>query len=401
MPFAQELSLELGYRFSDYSLGFSTNTYKIGGDWRPVEDLRLRASFNRAVRAPNIFELFNAQSVGLNGGTDPCAGSAPQFTREQCARTGVSSAQYGNIIEDSASQYQGLTGGNPDLMPETSDTRSFGVAVTPRFLPGFNVTVDYFNITVEDRIGQIGQDTTLSRCGLTGDPFFCSLIRRSPGTGSLFLANDGFVVDTSLNTGSLEVSGVDVEANYRFDFEDFGLTRALAGYGGLTFNYVGSYLDEYTVETLPGDPTFNCAGLYGQVCTGTAVPAGAPLPEYRHKLRTTWRAPLNIQASLSWRYIGEIAVDSSSAQLVENGGAGGGVFNADRVLEEKNYFDLAATWRAFAGANFRAGVNNILDEDPPLIGGQNCPASTCNGNTFPQTYDALGRFVFIGVSKDF
>jgi outer membrane receptor protein involved in Fe transport len=147
-PFFRELSMELGYRFSAYSLGFDTSTYKVGGEWRPIEDIRLRASLNRAVRAPNIVELFSAQSVGLNGTTDPCAGAAPRFTAAQCANTGVTAAQYGRVVENTAAQYNGLTGGNPDLEPETSDTVSFGLSFTPTFLRGLSVVVDYYKITV-------------------------------------------------------------------------------------------------------------------------------------------------------------------------------------------------------------------------------------------------------------
>lgn len=405
MPLFQELSLELGYRYSDYSLGFDTSTYKVGGDWRPIEDVRFRASYNRAVRAPNVVELFSAQNVVLNGTTDPCegpvvngraqGGASTGFTLQQCQRTGVSAAQFGNIVPNSAEQYNGLTGGNPQLQPETSDTTSFGVAFTPSFLPGFSLTVDYYNITVEDRIGQIGQDVTLQRCGETGSAFYCNLIQRAPGTASLFLGNNGFVVDTLLNTGSLELTGVDIEANYRFDFADMGITAGLADFGGLSFNYVGSVLDEYLVETLPGDPVFNCAGRFGSICTGTAVPSAAPLAEYKHKFRTTWRTPWNFQPSLSWRYISSVANDVN----VQGGSAV--PLNSNARLGSRNYFDLAATYRPMTGVSFRAGVNNIFDTDPPVIGSQVCPAGPCNGNTYPQTYDALGRYVFIGVSADF
>jgi outer membrane receptor protein involved in Fe transport len=398
-PFFHNLSAEVGYRWSDYSLGFSTDTYKLAGDWAPTPDFRLRASYNRAVRAPNIIELFSTLNVELNGSTDPCEGETPEFTAAQCARTGVTAAQYGNIVPNVAGQYNGQTGGNPDLDPETSDTLSLGVVLTPTFLPGFSASVDWFNIDLKDRIGQIGQDTTLERCANSGDPFYCDLINRAPGTGSLWLSQNGYVVDTTFNTGGLEVEGIDVEANYRFDFADFGLTNGLADYGGLSFNFTGSFLDKYLVTTLPGDEPFDCAGLYGTICTGAGVSAAAPLVEWRHKLRAVWRAPWDLELSAAWRHVGKVTVDSEFSGASHANGP-------DRVLKAQDYFDLAGSWAVRENVTVRFGVNNVFDNDPPMVssgGGavNNCPSGPCSGNTYPQTYDSLGRYLFFGVRADF
>jgi outer membrane receptor protein involved in Fe transport len=398
-PFFRNLSLEVGYRWSDYSLGFSTDTYKLAGDWSPTEDFRFRASYNRAVRAPNIIELYSTPFVTLNGSTDPCEGTTPEFTAAQCALTGVTAAQYGNIVPNLAGQYQGLIGGNPDLEPETSDTYSVGLVLTPTFIPGFSASIDWYNIKLKDRIGQIGQDVTLERCGTTGDPFFCSLINRAPGTGSLWLSNNGFVVDQTFNTGGLEVEGIDFEANYRFDFGDFGMTSGLDRFGGLSFNFQGSLLEAYKVTTLPGDEPFDCAGLYGSVCTGSAVPASAPFNEWRHKLRTSWRTPWDMEISATWRHLSSVDVDSELSGASHGNGP-------DATLESQDYFDLAGTWSVRDNVTFRFGVNNVFDKEPPLVssgGGaiNNCPSGPCNGNTYPQTYDALGRYLFFGVRADF
>jgi iron complex outermembrane receptor protein len=134
-PLVQSLSAEAGYRYSDYSLDFNTDTYKLGLEWTPVEDIRARASYQRAVRVPNVSELYGAQTVGLDGTIDVCAGAAPTLTLEQCARTGVTAAQYGRIESNPAAQYNGFVGGNPDLQPEKADTFSFGLAFQPSFIP--------------------------------------------------------------------------------------------------------------------------------------------------------------------------------------------------------------------------------------------------------------------------
>jgi outer membrane receptor protein involved in Fe transport len=327
--------------------------------------------------------------VVLNGSTDPCEGATPTFSPAQCANTGVTAGQYGNIPANLAEQYNGQTGGNPDLDPEKSTTKSVGLVFTPTFFPGFSMSVDWYNIEVTKRIGQIGQDVTLERCAETGDAFFCGLIQRAPGTGSLWLSNNGYIVDTTFNTGGLEVEGVDVEATYRFDFADMGFTSGLSNYGGLNFNFQGSFLNHYLVTTLPGDDAFDCAGLYGAVCTGSAVPAAAPMPEWRHKARLTWNTPWDLEVSGTWRHISEITSDRDVA------GA------ADEKLKAMDYFDLAGTWGVRENVTVRFGVNNLFDKDPPLASQSNCPAGPCSGNTYPQTYDPMGRYLFVGARMDF
>ncbi|MGH8178769.1 MAG: TonB-dependent receptor domain-containing protein [Steroidobacter sp.] len=383
-PFAHSISLEAGYRYSDYSLGFDTDTYKLGADWAPVADFRFRASFQRAVRAPNVQELYRPQVVQLNGTTDPCAGPTPAATAAQCALTGVSAAQYGNILLNSAAQYNGLTGGNPALDPETSDTTAFGFVFTPGFLSGFSVALDYFDISVEDTISTIGGDLTINTCLDSGDPFFCGLVNRAPGSGSLWLGSLGYITDTTLNTGSLATKGLDLEANYRMDVGD----------GGLAFQLIGTYVDEYVVEPLPGFPVYDCVGLYGNVC-------GTPVPEFRTKLRTTWNTPWNVDVTLTWRHLDGVSIDST----VDNPNfAFGSHPQIDENLGSRSYFDLTAAYTIEsdpANLTFRVGANNALDKDPPIVTQVSCPLPYCSGNTFPQVWDTLGRTVFINVTADF
>ena len=389
-PFAQVLSVEAGYRYSDYNLGFDTDTYKLGLDWAPVEDIRFRGSYQRAVRSPNVQELFLQPRVQLNGNTDPCAGDAPGATFEECARTGVTLAQYGNILENPAAQYNGLVGGNPDLDPEESDTYSFGIVFTPGFLPELNVTIDYYDIKVEKLIDQIGQDFILQQCMATGDPTYCTNIHRGTGTGtaggSLWLGDQSYVADPILNTGSLQTKGIDASANYRIE---------MGASGSLGLSLVGTYTDEFITEPLPGSPKYDCAGLFGTVC-------GTPIPDWRHKLRANWMSPFGLDVALTWRYIAETKLDFSSSDP----DLAGEVFFTDRKLGSRSYIDLTASYSfsdmsVFSNLTGRLGINNLMDKDPPLIGQSNCPAVLCNGNTFPQVYESLGRYIFAGLTADF
>jgi len=383
-PGARSLAFDAGYRYSDYNLGFTTDTYKFGLDWAPVEDIRLRASFQRAVRAPNIQELFRPQVVQLDGNNDPCAGNKPTATLAQCMLTGVSAGQYGNILANPANQYNGLTGGNVTLDPETSDTVSFGFVLTPSFLPNLNVAVDFFRINVGDTIAGIGADTIINTCIQGGDPTFCNLINRAPGSGSLFLGNQGFVTDITTNTGSLSTRGIDVDANYVWKLERGG---------DLRFSLVGTYLDELETEPLPGFPKYNCVGLYGVVC-------GTPTPEFRTKLRTTWNTPWNLDVSLTWRYLD--AVDNEGT--VNNPNFNTGFSPVDKRFGSRNYLDLSAGYgfkTSAADIKVRLGIDNLTDKDPPIVTSENCPAVFCSGNTFPQVYEALGRTFMLNLTTDF
>ncbi|HEX7947038.1 MAG TPA: TonB-dependent receptor [Phenylobacterium sp.] len=401
-PFFHRLQLELGYRYSDYSSIGTTSTYKIGGDWEPVEGVRLRGGYNRAVRAPNVLELFSPQNVVLDGTQDPCAGlTAANPLVAKCASLfGLTTAQVLAIEKNPANQYNGQVGGNPNLDPETSNTLTLGAVFTPTMLPGFNFSVDYFDIKVKKFISGIGADVIINRCVQTGNPFFCTLVHRD-AAGSLWLSSNGFVQDTTLNTGALRTKGVDINSNYRFDLERLGMENM----GGLTINFVGTYLKDLSVQSLPGDPYFNCAGLYGTICSASAG-LTSPNPKWRNKLRVSWATPLaygdwfhDFSVAVQWRHFSKAKLDAydSDPQLNNTGLQ----YATDRVLASRDYFDLSMSWTVKDNVNFRAGVNNIFDKDPPLNGSSNCPAGPCNGNTWPQVYDALGRFLFIGATVDF
>ncbi len=382
-PWAYSASIDAAYRRSEYE-NFGTDTYKVGADYAPVEDIRFRASYSRAVRAPNVVDLFAPQGLGLfNAPRDPCdatRGSVPA----SCIGAGshqvtLAQSQSGDL-HSAASQYNRRGSGTATLVPEESDTVTFGVVATPSFLPGFNVSVDYFDIQIDNFIQPIGPLNTMDSCYISNDAAACARIQRND-TGSLFIGS-GFVDDPNANIGGLGTSGVDVNANYNFDLEDMGLPA----YGSMNLGFVGTWLSELETDTggIAVNSVFDCAGFYGNQC-------GVPNPEWRHRARATWLTPWDVDVSATWRFYGE----SELAILGPDGSLNNGGAALDRFFDSYSYFDLAATWQVMDTVTLRAGVNNILDSDPPLT------PTASNGNTYPQLYDSLGRFFFFGVTANF
>jgi iron complex outermembrane recepter protein len=262
---------------------------------------------------------------------------------------------------------------------------------TPRFLPGFNASVDYFTIKITDPIvAGIGSALTLSQCLTTGT--FCSNIHRDPTNGSLFgiTLDNGFVINTELNSGSVKTSGFDFTANYRYNMGDWG---------SLALQYLGTYTKEFVSEPVTGLGKFDCAGFFGVVC-------GEPTPKYKHQARLTWNTPWNsLQLSANWRYLSSVKLDLNQSNDPFLAAFGPGVQDPkDAKISSFSYFDFAATYR-IKNTVFRVGVNNAFDKDPPVVDANTLgiagTASFGNGNTFPGVYDAIGRTVFVGLTADF
>jgi len=220
---------------------------------------------------------------------------------------------------------------------------------------------------------RVGADTILDECGVTTvNPFFCALIQRDQ-FGSLWRTSAGFVRDFALNIGSLKTRGIDVQASYNME---------LGGLGGLGFSFVGTWLDQLITDTDLSDP-IECVGNFGTIC-------GTLNPEWRHTARVSYTHPSGLGLSLRWRYFSGVNLDPQAT-----------VRPADLRIPSQNYIDLVFTARIEDHYAFRLGVNNIMDRDPPIVGSQACPAGICNGNAYTQVYDALGRYIFAGVTLDF
>jgi iron complex outermembrane receptor protein len=405
VPFVEDLTLKGGYRYSSYSTAGGTNTWYGAAQWEPLDDLRFRASMQRAVRAPNVLELFTPHTIeGFSTfypGSDPCA----TITTGECAT--VPNAG-GNLLFCPSSACNEQIGGNIQLKPETSNTRSFGLVFTPTFLDGFTATADFWGIDVTKYIATLPAAQILDECyGPAATPgseaYFCPFVHRN-SSGMLYGA--GYVTSDGINTGYLKTRGVDFEIDYQADTADlWGLNE-----GTVSLNLVGTWLDELTTEAVPVTPftsaiasqsSYNCAGLYGTIC-------GTPAPRWRHKLRLTWSSPFGVQVSMQWRYIGSAALDADTSNQLLGGGPGitpCGRFSVagqgdctDARIGSYSYFDLSADWDVREGVELRGGVNNIFDIEPPIVSQSVLAPPLGNGNTYTGMYDTLGRTVFVAAT---
>jgi len=365
------LSLDLGYRYSDYKLSGTASTYKLGFSSQIAKIFRIRGGYNRAIRAPNIAELFSSNQIALWSGSDPCAGPTPSFTQQQCANTGVSAARYGNVPDSPAGQYNQYVGGNQSLKPEKADTYTLGFAVTP--MEGLDATLDYYDIRIQNQIGTVGAATILTGCANTGDPYLCGRIHRNPATGDLWLGQTGYVENTTSNFGNLKTRGLDFNVDYNWDM--FG--------GRMRTSLVGTRLISFKVDPLPGvnsSAAYDCAGKINLSCQN-------PL----------WRSIVSLNYSrdwwsvnLRWRYFGSldyINTDGTKATtdklLVGRG----------NKLPAANYMDVSTSFQISKQVDLTVGVNNVFDLAPPVLGN----TLVLNGNS-PGGYDQAGRFFFGSIS---
>jgi iron complex outermembrane receptor protein len=375
----QRLAFEGGLRESWYKnsrSNFSSDAYKLALDLAAIDGLRLRASQQGANRAPNVQELF-APAQPDSFLRDPCAGIAPTASQMQCALTGVTSAQYGHVAKvNGIIDYNAIIGGNENLQAETAITRAVGTVLQPPILRGFNATIDWWDIKLKGAISMIGAQAIVDSCIEGGDPILCSRIHRDPN-GSLWLGN-GYVDNRQANLGSLKVRGIDGSANY---------SVPLGRLGSANFEFRGSYVLHWIVDNGGLSRPYDCAGLFGAPC--------GMQPRWKHTARATWVTSHSISLSLQWRHLGGVSLAALDPKfdLTDE------VSPAYSKLRAQSYFDVATVFRVRKAFELRLGVNNVLDRQPPLVVSNTAAGDgPYNGNTYPEWYDPLGRYIFASLS---
>ena len=399
-PLVKDLSLEAGYRYSDYDIkadgadGFSTDTYKLGLSWAPSDDVRFRATYARAVRAPNIGELFSPVITGLgNLSVDPCAsvgddGTSSGFVpegalRDTCIAQGAPANTIGFIPQPAAGQVNVTSGGNLNVQPEESDSYTVGFVVTPTAIPELTVSVDYYDIEITKAISTPTESDVIALCFDNPSPgnSACAGIVRSPIDGGLS-GDNNVVLGLPLqlaNTGKIATKGIDFNVSYA---RDFGQIR-----WSTSFN--GNYTDTSTFQAVEGvSLDRECVGLYSSNCASIQ-----PDMTFNWRNTVSWN---DLDVSLVWRFISNAEYENRDTDTAHIGLLPD---SRDADLGKQNFnetgdydlFDLSARYQVTENITVRAVVSNVFDEDPPLTGAFIGATGYNSGNTYPSTFDTLGR----------
>lgn len=376
-PLIRKLDIGGAYRLSDYNLFGTHGTWKLEGNWEVDRNLRLRGTYQRVLRTPNFGEFAaSTSSLPFNNlvtvdrlkpryGGDPCVIGTGDAA--QCARFGAPAV--GSANSNAASYLTGnyYYGGNPDIKPETGYTTTAGAVFTPTFLPGLNVTVDYYELDLRGAVGVIQPIASITSCYITnptaGNPLCALVTRNANGTFA-----DAFV--NNQNLGRLLQRGLDISAAYTLR------TDLLPG-KGVRASYQGNIVTSYLIQANSTVSAVQCKGTFGATCSsdGTTLVQ----PDYRHTAGLGWLLDKGV-IQFDWQRIGKVR--SSTVGSTE-------------TIKAQNTFDLSASYDFTDVVTMSAGLYNMFDKDPPRV--------STGGvfNTFPDTYDILGRTIGFSLTAHF
>jgi iron complex outermembrane receptor protein len=381
-PMAEVLTLEASGRYTDVDfLEDTESVYKVAVEWAPIEDLRLRTTFSEGFRAPNIGELFLGQQQSAETYTDPCR----NYGTSGVDATTVANCQSDGLAPDfnlATFQATTLQGGNPNLLPETSESLTFGIVLTPSFLEGLSVSIDYFDIEITDAVGTAPTSEVISACyassGFT-DPL-CALIvgpsfpgvDETPSPAAPTRRNSNLqisgIIASNANLSTYETSGIDFQVDYGFE----------TGIGLIDLRVTGTYLDTYDYLPFAGGETVQLAGFFG----------GDPFygsPVTFAQWQTNFGVTLtrdNWGGNLTARYQSE--TDDIS-------GAPG---NLSNIADAITYFDIQGYYN-WNEVTFTLGMRNLTNETPPYV------TAYDDMNTLNFSYDTQGRYMYARASLNF
>ncbi len=333
-PWAYALDANGAFRITDYRTSGTVTTWKVGLTYQPIEEIRLRGTLSRDIRAPNLAELFTTRTTGTSTIIDRATNTQSNFTQ--------------------------IGGGNPNLQPEIAKTYTYGVVFRPTFAPGLQLSLDYYDIRIKNAIGTVGAQQVADNC-FAGQTIFCPQITRDPATNRITQ-----VQATPINFSALHTSGVDFDSVYNFTPEFIP--------GRLTLRAVVAYVDTLTTTA-------------NNVTIENLRDAGRGVPKWRVNGSVLWsNDPLTLQ--LSYRFVGRTYLDS---QYVE------GVDINENDVASRHYLDGTASYEVREGVVGFLKVENIFDRDPPLTPGTSTGNQQAGSNfyqTLGRTYTVGLRLRF-------
>jgi iron complex outermembrane receptor protein len=395
-PLMHALNLELGYRQTNFSAAGRSSDYgswKYGGEWAPLQSLRFRGMVQKATRAPNANELFAPVVTGVASlAVDPCQGNritqaasnTPGTLSNLCRLTGVPQSEIGSLPAPSSSTISQQSGGNPALGPEQAKTRTIGFAWEPASM--LVLTVDYYKIDIDNAISSPSTVDILDGCYSTAfNPGLvqnasCALTGRNTINGT-FNGVEAKGVQTALsNLGTQNTSGIDVNLAYRLSAGAFGVDPK---FGSIELSGGFNQVQRFVFRPTPASIERNCLGFYSVACGG---------PNYKRKFnqRTVWTVGA-WSLAYNWRYVSAVSEEPGGTDFLP----------AFARIAAYNYVDMSVAWNVSKMLRLNLSVNNVANKQAPIVGGSIGTAVTDSGNTFPQYYDAIGRYVTFGASLKF
>ena len=377
----ENVDLELGFRSSDFDVQGSTESWKAGVSWEIFDGFRVRFMQQQAVRVANVGELFRPVTTGLDNATfDPCSIGNPNPPQpgtdlyDRCIQTGMLPTQVGVVPDIISGQINVFSGTNPNALPnpEEADTTTIGFVWETEFgdVP-LSVSLDYYDIEIQDYIDTPSGQEALDTCYVLGDPICLAGVVRIGGS----MGETGTGVPAYFtNFERFQAEGIDLVVNTSFDLGNIGeLSLSLNAHKYLTNEFL----------TTPLSSVVDCNGIYGTSCD--------PVPEFRSTLRGQWVRG-DYDASLLWRHIGAMDAQANEADAL---------FSAFRTVDANNYFDLTFGYTWNDTVRFSLLIANIADEDPPILGNETGSTSFNSGNTFPSLFDTMGRVYSASVKLSF
>lgn len=370
----QGLAVEGAVRLADYSTIGQVTTWSGNLDVDVNEQLKVRAGYSRAIRAPNLDELYRPVSSGFRPVNDPCLAenNPSQAVKDLCVQQGVPPNIIDTLVDGTRTGYDLISGGNPNLDEEQADTLTAGFVLSPNMLPNLNMSLDYYEIELTDAISQVNGQLLLNDC-------FATLNFNSPSCQAITRDSNGNILEVIaplLNLADRNVDGLDLSINYAFD--SLPEWTALPGSNAtLDVEYFSSWQFTNDTQVLPSLPAIDCAGKYSGTCSTGAT---RPTPGFRSLLRATYTSgPLRLSPEVN--YVGELELSSDSGP------------NQNGTQEGLYFVNLNGNWDVTDNVGVFFGINNLFDEEPPVWGYQAAGDLNVNVNL----YDPVGRTYFLGV----